>query len=84
MGVVRVRAAGVGAPLTEFDVPRALFERSPGRYVLVDGVERSVPMRASFPEPEPEPVEGDATHAALVEAVKHVRVERPSGRGKRK
>lgn len=56
MGVVRVRAAGVGAPLTEFDVPLALYERSPGRYVLVDGVERSVPMRATFPTPEPEPV----------------------------
>lgn len=73
MGVVRVRQSGVGAPLTEFDVPRALFERSPERYVLVDGVERSVPMRATFPEPEPEPV------------VVPVPVPpRPSGRGKRK
>ena len=26
MGVVRVRQSGVGAPLTEFDVPWALFE----------------------------------------------------------
>lgn len=56
MGVVRVRQSGMGAPLTEFDVPKVLFERCPGRYVLVDGVERSVPMRATFPEPEPEPV----------------------------
>lgn len=71
MGVVRVRQSGVGAPLTEFDVPRALFERSPGRYVLVDGVERAVPMRATFPKPEP--------------VVVPVPVPpRPSGRGKRK
>lgn len=78
MGVVRVRQSGVGAPLTEFDVPRALFERCPGRYVLVDGVERSVPMRASFPEPEPEP---ESVEPAVVPVPV---LPRSSGRGKRK
>lgn len=79
MGVVRVRAAGVGAPLTEFDVPRALYERSPGRYVLVDGVERSVPMRATFPTPEPEPIivaepgEREVSLAEASEVVKAIR-----------
>ena len=76
MGVVRVRAAGVGAPLTEFDVPRALFERRPGRYVLVDGVERSVPMRATFPEPAvvvAEPGEREVSLAEASEVVKAIR-----------
>lgn len=76
MGVVRVRQSGVGAPLTEFDVPRALFERCPGRYVLVDGVERAVPMRASFPTPEPEPVEPAVVPVPVLPG--------SSGRGKRK
>ena len=78
MGVVRVRQSGVSAPLTEFDVPKALFERCPGRYVLVDGVERSVPMRASFPEPVPavvvaEPGEREVSLAEASEVVKAIR-----------
>ena len=78
MGVVRVRQSGVDAPLTEFDVPRALFERRPGRYVLVDGVERSVPMRATFPTPEPavvvaEPGEREVSLAEASEVVKAIR-----------
>lgn len=48
MAVVRVRSAGAGAPLTEFDIPVGLLERRRECYVVVDPEPRQVPRPATF------------------------------------
>lgn len=75
MAFVRVRSAGDGDPLTEFDIPVGLLERRRDCYVVVDSVPRSVARPATFFQGVSVPAVGGkskksaAAVAAVVEGV---------------